>query len=172
MTLFCKAAHAAAVTVKAPRCNWMGSQAMHMASRWTSICILLQVAVPAVVLASLVNIPAARARLPPAGGSVPRDAAQRPQHSWLSEARALSDPYACPWPAVAAAVSAANGLLSVRLYNETLHGPAPSHSVHAPQQDDGPAIKWAINATHLCGGVVFFPQGKYIVNETIDIPTG
>eukprot|EP01046_Picozoa_sp_COSAG06_P003172 COSAG06_NODE_120_length_23106_cov_18.311862_14_plen_389_part_00 len=78
-------------------------------------------------------------------------------------------PLLCPWPSVAAAVSASGGRLSVSLYNETQHGTAGGT---AGSSDFAPAIRWAINASHLCGGLVFFPQGQYAVNSTIDVPSG
>jgi len=71
-------------------------------------------------------------------------------------------PPVCPWPAVAAAVSASGGRLSVGLYNQTQHAGAG---------DDGAAIRWAVNASHFCGGVVFFPQGEYVVNRTVELPS-
>jgi hypothetical protein len=81
-------------------------------------------------------------------------------------------PLLCPWPSVAAAVSASGGRLSVSLYNETQHGRHGTAGGTAGSSDFAPAIRWAINASHLCGGLVFFPQGQYAVNSTIDVPSG
>ena len=81
-------------------------------------------------------------------------------------------PPPCPWPAVAAAVSATGGRLSVLLYNQTQQGDtAGTAGTTGSSSDDGPAIRWAVNASHLCGGVVFFPQGEYVVNSTIELPS-
>jgi hypothetical protein len=71
----------------------------------------------------------------------------------------------------------------VKLYNQARHSltttdssatnatAGPGDIRNTSDTDDGQAIKWAINATHLCGGVVFFPHGNYVVNSTIDVPT-
>jgi hypothetical protein len=90
-------------------------------------------------------------------------------------------PVLCPWPAVAAAVSATGGRLSVKLFNQSyqtqVHGATSTTGgssgtgTSGTGGDDGPAIRWAINASHLCGGVVFFPQGQYTINGTIDVPS-
>lgn len=103
-----------------------------------------------------------------------------PPRSLVSDRRPT--PEKCPWPGVAAALDASGGRLSVKLYdNYTVMG--MDHDGHGGGEDtemsgapppavadDGPAIRWAINASHLCGGVVFFPQGRYHVNGTIDLP--
>ena len=74
----------------------------------------------------------------------------------------------CPWPEVAAAVNASGGLLSsVKLFNDTLH----TMTVTGPSEPgDGPAVRWAINASKLCGGAVFFPQGQYKLASTVLVP--
>ena len=73
-------------------------------------------------------------------------------------------PPSCPWPDVAAAVNA-SGMLSVKTFNRSLHGsPGPS------EDGDGPAVRWAINASKLCGGSVFFPQGRYELESTVLVP--
>eukprot|EP01044_Picomonas_judraskeda_P010438 COSAG03_NODE_1342_length_4292_cov_3.123242_5_plen_394_part_00 len=73
-------------------------------------------------------------------------------------------PAACPWPVVAAALNATGGRLSVRLYDKVFPG-------HGAEADDAPAINWAINASHVCGGVVFFDAGSYSVSTPIDVPS-
>jgi hypothetical protein len=77
-----------------------------------------------------------------------------------------AQPPSCPWPEVAAAVHASNGLLSVKLFNRSLHGFLP-----LTEPGDGPAVRWAMNASKLCGGVVFFPVGLYELASTILVPS-
>jgi hypothetical protein len=69
-------------------------------------------------------------------------------------------PPVCPWPSVAAAVNASGGRLSVHLYGTIPPGERRQSGGAPPGEDDAPMINWAINASHLCGGVVFFDQGK------------
>lgn len=80
----------------------------------------------------------------------------------FSRANATPPPN-CPWSQVVAALNASGGRLSVRLYDKLF----PGHGA----VDDTPAINWAINASHLCGGVVFFDAGRYSVSTPIDIPS-
>ena len=82
-----------------------------------------------------------------------------------------ADPVACPWPNVAAAIVASGGRLSVQLFNASQHASSPEVLGDDDGGDDGPRIRWAVNATHLCGGVVFFPQGSYSINRTIELPS-
>ena len=84
-----------------------------------------------------------------------------PEPLWTSR---KPTPAACPWKPVAAELNATGGRLSVRLYDTIF----PNHAA----TDDGPAINWAINASHVCGGVVFFDAGEYRVSSPIDVPSG
>jgi hypothetical protein len=87
-----------------------------------------------------------------------------PPHASMWSPQKTTPPPVCPWPNVAAALNVTAGRLSVRLYDKVF----PGHNA----TDDGPAINWAINASHLCGGVVFFDAGKYTVATPIDVPSG
>ena len=140
----------------------------------------LQRAIRVGVVCALLVLPALPACGAGAGAGEapsPHDDSRRPHHPWLEHQSPAATGHGamrtpppvdtCPWPAVEAALLASNGLLSVRLFNQTLHGTAGTAGIG----DAAPAIRWAINATHLCGGIVFFPQGKYVVSGTIDVPT-
>ena len=83
-----------------------------------------------------------------------------PEPLWTSR---KPTPAACPWKSVAAELNATGGRLSVRLFDTIF----PNHAA----TDDGPAINWAINASHVCGGVVFFDAGEYSVSSPIDVPS-
>jgi len=94
-------------------------------------------------------------------GGVPARIPKPPHSSWIT--RKINPPPVCPWPEVTAALNATGGRLSVRLYEKIFS----RHNA----TDDAPAINWAINASHLCGGVVFFDAGKYSVATPIDVPS-
>ena len=96
-----------------------------------------------------------------AGRGTPQVRAWTPPDALAGLAGASSSrvpPPVCPWPSVAAAVNASGGRLSVHLYG-TIPPEERRQSGGAPGEDDA-MINWAINASHLCGGVVFFDQGK------------
>lgn len=58
---------------------------------------------------------------------------------------------ACP------ATVASSGYVSLRDFGALGEG----------KKDDSDALRQAINMTHLCGGSVLIPQGKYLINSTV-----
>ena len=53
----------------------------------------------------------------------------------------------------------ATGRVSVAHYNRTA----------ADEPGDGPAVRWAMNNSHCCNAVVYFPPGSYKLHSTIEL---